>query len=78
MDETISREPMALKFLNKINGILKVFHTKNSFLIPGPQRILSNALIQQHFDYACPAWYPYLNGKLQKTATNAVICFVYP
>ena len=27
--------------------------------------MLCNALIQPHFDYACSAWYPNLNSKLQ-------------
>ena len=29
-------------------------------------RMLCNALIQSHFDYACPAWYPNLNEKTKK------------
>ena len=29
-----------------------------------------NAFIQQHFDYTCPAWYPYLNEKKEKEDTN--------
>ena len=37
---------------------------KNSFLTPGLRRMLCNALIQPHFDYACPTWYPNLNVKL--------------
>ena len=28
--------------------------------------MLCNALIQPHFDYACPAWYPYLTEKMKK------------
>ena len=29
-------------------------------------RMLSNALIQPHFDYACPSWYPNLTEKTKK------------
>ena len=64
MDETMSGEPMALKVINKINGKLKFLYRKNSFLTPGLRRMLCNALIQPHFDYACSAWYPNLNAKL--------------
>ena len=66
MDETMSREPMALKVINKINGKLKFLYRKNSFLTPGLRRMLCNALIQPHFDYACSAWYPNLNAKLER------------
>ena len=71
MDETMSGEPMALKIINKINGKLKFLYRKISFLTPGLRRMLCNALIQPHFDYAYSAWYPNLNAKLKKTADNA-------
>ena len=71
MDEIMSGELMALKVINKINGKLKFLYRKNSFLTPGLRRMLCNALIQPHFDYACSAWYPNLNVKLKKTANNA-------
>ena len=63
LDETMSGEPMVLKVINKINGKLKFLYSKNRFLIPELRRILCNALIQQHFDYVCPAWYPNLTEK---------------
>ena len=66
MDETMSGEPMALKVINKINGKLKFLYRKNSFLTPGLRRMLCNALIQPHFDYACSTWYPNLNAKLKR------------
>ena len=66
MDETMSGEPMTLKVINKINGNLKFLYRKNIFLPPGLRRMLCNALIQPHFDYACSAWYPNLNAKLKK------------
>ena len=66
LDETMSGEPMALKVINKINGKLKFLYRKNRFLSPELRRMLCNALIQPHFDYACPAWYPNLNEKLKK------------
>ena len=66
MDETMSGEPMALKVINRINGKLTFLYWKNSFLTPGLWRVLCNALIQPHFDYACFTWYPKLNVKLKK------------
>ena len=57
LDETMSGEPMVLKVINKI---------KNRFLSPELRRMLCNALIQPHFDYACPAWYPNLTEKTKK------------
>ena len=63
LDETMSGEPMALKVINKINDKLKFLYRKNRFLSPELQRMLCNALIQPHFNYACPAWYPNLKKK---------------
>ena len=65
-DETMSGEPMALKVINKINSKLKFLYRKNKFLSPELRRMLCNALIQPHFDYACPAWYPNLTEKIKK------------
>ena len=51
-------ETMALSVINKINNKLKFLYRKNRFLTPTLRRLLCNALIQPHFDYACSAWYP--------------------
>ena len=61
----MSGEAMALKAVNKINNKLKFLYCKNSFLTPALRRLLCNALIQPHFDYACFAWYPNLTKKLK-------------
>ena len=66
----MSEEPMALKVINKINGKLKLLYRKNRFLSPVLRRMLCNALIQPHFDYVCPAWYPNLTEKNEKENTN--------
>ena len=58
---------MALNVVNKINNKLKFLYRKNNFLVPSPRRLLCNALIQPHFDYACSAWYPNLTKKLKPT-----------
>ena len=65
LDETFCGEPMALKALNKINGKLKFLYRKNKFLRLTLRKMLCNAIIQPHFDYACSAWYPNLNEKLK-------------
>ena len=54
---------MALKVINKINGILKFLYRENRFLSPELRRMLCNALIQPQFDCTCPAWYPNLTEK---------------
>ena len=70
MDETMSGEAMALHVIHKINNKLKFLYRKNDFLTPTLRRLLFNALIQPHFDYACSAWYPYLSKKLKQIKTQ--------
>ena len=65
LDEIMSGESMALKVINKINSRLKFLHRKNKFLTPALRRLLCNALIQPHFDYASSAWYPNLTQKMK-------------
>ena len=52
LNEIMSGESMAVKVINKINSRLKFLHRKNKFLTPALCRLLCNALIQPHFDYA--------------------------
>ena len=66
LDEAMSVEPMASKVINKLNGKLKFLYRQNRFLSPELRRMLCNALIQPHSDYACPAWYPNLTEKTKK------------
>ena len=65
-------EAMALYVINKINNKLKYIHRKNSFLTSGLQRLLCNALIQPHFDYACSAWYSNLTKKKKLLKTKCM------
>ena len=74
----MSGEAMALNVVNKINNKLKFLYRKNSFLTPALRRLLCNALIQPHFDYACSAWYPNLTKKLKhriQTTQNKCMSF---
>ena len=69
---------MAMQVLGKINGRLKFLYRKEKFLTPSLKRLLCNALIQPHFDFACLAWYPNLNKKTKKkiqTCQNKCIRF---
>ena len=78
LDEDMSGESMATKVLGKINAKLRFLYRKNKFLTSGLCRLLCNALIQPHFDYACSAWYPNLNKKLLiklQTSQNKCIRF---
>ena len=64
--------------LGKINGKLKFLYRKQNYLDRSLRRLLLNALIQPHFDYACTAWYLGLNKRLSKkiqTAQNKCIRF---
>ena len=61
LDSNLSREAMATKVLGTINRRLKFLYRKPKFLSFSLRRLLCNALIQPHFDYACAARYPKLN-----------------
>ena len=65
LDESMSGETMALRVIEKINSRLKFLYRKNRFLDVPLRRLLCNALIQPHFDYACTEWYPNLSKKLK-------------
>ena len=67
LDESLSGESMALNVVSKINTRLKFLYRKNKFLSPQLRRLLCNAIIQPHFDYACSVWYPNLNKKFKTT-----------
>ena len=76
LDEDLSGESMATKVIGMINGRIKFLYRKNKFLNSTLRRLLCNALIQPHFDYACSAWYPNLtqnlNKKLQTTQNKCI------
>ena len=64
LDENLSGEAMALKVINKIN-INFFLYRKNKYLSSYLKRLLCNAIIQPHFDYAYSAWYPNLSKKFK-------------
>ena len=78
LDNKMSGNPMASKVLGKINGKIKFLYRKQSFSNSHLKRLLCNAQIQPHFDFACLAWYTGLNKKLKKklqTCQNKCIRF---
>ena len=78
LDEDLSGESMAINVLGKINGRLKFLYRKNEFLTAPLRRLLCNALIQPHFDFASSAWYPNLSKKFSnklRVAQNKCIRF---
>ena len=66
LDETVFCEPVALKVINQIIGKLKFLYRKNRYLTKELCRMLCNAIIEPHFHYACPVWYPSLHEKTKK------------
>ena len=69
---------MATKVMGKINSRIKFLYRKNRSLDSSLRRLLCNALVQPHFDYACSAWYPNLTQNLRKklqTIRNKCIRF---
>ena len=55
LDETMSGVTIVLRVIEKINSRLKFLYRKNRFLDVPLCRLLCNALIQPHFDYAYTA-----------------------
>ena len=69
---------MALKVFSTINCRLTFLSKKKKFLSQPLCRLLYNALIQPHFNYASSAWYPNLNKILKsrlQILQNKCICF---
>ena len=66
LDNNLSGESMATKVMKTVNNRLKFLYRKQTFLNSTLRRLLCNALIQPHFDYASTAWYPNLNKRLTK------------
>ena len=61
---------MALKIVKKVNSRLRFLYRKGKFLSPPLRRMLCNALIQPHFDYACLVWYSKLTQALKNKISS--------
>ena len=66
LDCNMSGEYMATKVLQRINARLRFLNRNRKVLNKALKRILCNALIHPHFDYACQAWFPMLTKALSK------------
>ena len=64
--ESMNPKSMTMKSLKKINAKLQFSYRKIEFLRSKLRRLLSNSLIQPHFDYACISWYPLVNKRIRK------------
>ena len=74
----MSGDSMANNVINKVNARSTFLQRKNKYLTPNLRRLLYNALMQPHFDYACSAGYPNLSKKLKsriQTLQNKCIRF---
>ena len=65
LDEGMTGEEMAIYVIKKINNKLRFLYRKQAFFSRFIRRMLCNALIQPHFDYACTTWYLNLSKKLK-------------
>ena len=70
LDESLSGESLTLSVVSKFNTRLQFLYRKNRFLSPQLRRLLCNALIQPHFDYACSVWYLNLNKKFNTSCKH--------
>ena len=78
LDKSLSGESVALNVVSEIDTRLKFLDRQNKFLSPQLRRLLCNALIQPHFDYACSVWYLTLNKKFKtnlQTLQNKCVRF---
>ena len=78
-DQDFSGNSILKHVVGKINGSLKFLYRKANFLDFNSRKLLANALLQPHFDYACNAWFFGLTktqkSKLQ-TLQNKIVRFV--
>ena len=65
LDESMSGESMALSVIHKVNSRIKFLYRKSDYLTYDLRRLLCNAIIQPHFDYACLTWYSGLTKALK-------------
>ena len=63
LDKYQTGEPMAMEVGTKVTSKLKFLYRKNRFLSKNLRSLLSNALIQAHFDHAFAVWYQNLSKK---------------
>ena len=76
LDSKVTGESMALKVVSRVNQRVKFLTRTSKFINPAALKILAEALVQCHFDYACSSWYTSTTMTLKKqlqTAQNKLI-----
>ena len=79
IDQDMSGTTIGSNYIKKINGKLKFLHRKVSFFRFEDRKMLSSALLQSHFDYACNFWFRNLNSNILhkfQTAQNKIIRYI--
>ena len=79
IDNMLSGENIVMSIIGKVNARLKFLYRHKKHLDVKCRQLLSSALIQCYFDYACSSWYAgltkTLKNKLQVTQ-NKVVRFI--
>ena len=65
LDQATSGEAIATKVLNKCASRIKFLYRNTRFFNLNTKKLLVQALIQCHYDYACSSWYSGLSQKLK-------------
>ena len=78
-DNDMSFSSMGNSVIKKVNAKLKFIYRKSAIFGTNDRKLLCSALVNQHFEYACNAWYrsvnPEVKHKLQ-TAQNKMIRYL--
>lgn len=76
LDSSVSGEIMGQRVIIKVNQKIKFLARKAQFLNKETLKMLANALIQPHFDYACTTWYSSTPKRIKvqlQTAQNKLV-----
>ena len=57
LDNYLNGQLIAESAISKINSRMKFLYRQAAFLCKDSRKLLVNALVQCHFDYACAAWF---------------------
>ena len=66
LDKNLKGNSMVKTISTKVSRKLSFMYRKQRYLDKDVRRLLCNALIQPHYDYACSSWYPLLTKTMKK------------
>ena len=76
LDDNLSGKSMVHQVTTKINNKIRFLYRKQKFFNKDIRRMIMNAMIQPHYDYACNSWYPLLTqnfkNKLQVSQNRCI------